>query len=214
MINIEDQEKLLLNIGKQLQKKITVYAIGGTAMMFQGLKQATLDIDLVFKNQEEKNIFKKATETLGYKDFDAIKAYGKKDNKPDMVSLGDVRIDLFVKKIISFQFTEEMQSRAVDTHEYQNLIIKIVDFHDIILLKCATDREKDKDDVKDIIENRRIDWDLIIQETKNQIKHGKETIAMNLGCFLEELNISEETLNKLFKIVEKQSKEKQKKLDS
>ena len=189
-----------------------MYAIGGTAMMFQGLKQATLDIDLVFKNQEEKEIFKSATKDLGYQDFDAIKAYGKKDNKPDMVSLGDVRFDLFVKKIIQFYFTREMQDRAIDTHEFQNLIIKIVNYHDIILLKCATDREKDKDDVRSIIQNKKINWNTILKETENQIKHGKETIAMDLGCFLEELNISGEVLDKLFKIVEKQSKEKRKKI--
>ncbi|MBI4919148.1 hypothetical protein HY837_04405, partial [archaeon] len=47
MISIEAQQKLLLAVSTNLKKKITVYAIGGTAMMFLGLKNSTLDIDLV-----------------------------------------------------------------------------------------------------------------------------------------------------------------------
>ena len=38
MISIEQQQKLLLNVSKELDKQINVYAIGGTAMMFLGFK--------------------------------------------------------------------------------------------------------------------------------------------------------------------------------
>ena len=47
MISIEAQQKLLLNISRRLKKPITAYAIGGTAMMFLGFKDSTLDIDIV-----------------------------------------------------------------------------------------------------------------------------------------------------------------------
>ena len=50
MITIDQQQKLFLNVANMLKKKITAYAIGGTAMMFLGIKDATLDIDLVFEN--------------------------------------------------------------------------------------------------------------------------------------------------------------------
>ena len=53
MITIDRQQQLLLTIAKKLPTKITVYAIGGTAMMFHGFKDATIDIDLVFESKKD-----------------------------------------------------------------------------------------------------------------------------------------------------------------
>ncbi len=60
MISIEQQQKLLLNLSRRLKRKIEVFAVGGTAMMFLGFKDSTLDIDLVFKNSDDREIFKEA----------------------------------------------------------------------------------------------------------------------------------------------------------
>ncbi|MFH1972781.1 MAG: DUF6036 family nucleotidyltransferase [archaeon] len=214
MIGVEEQEKLLLNVGKQLKKRITVYAIGGTAMMFLGFKDATLDIDLVFENENDRKVFIDAVESLGYKKMESVRIYGSKKNQPEMFKLGDARFDLFIDEVIHFRFSDKMKERAEKVHEFQNLIIKIADAHDIILMKCATDREKDKDDVRFILENKKVDFDIIIKEAKHQVGLGKETAVMELGEFLEDLKeivpdkIPQDVLNKLFKIVEKQAEEK------
>ncbi|MBS3141251.1 hypothetical protein J4405_03845 [Candidatus Woesearchaeota archaeon] len=215
MITIEQQQGLLLNISRRLDKKVTVYAIGGTAMMFLGFKDATLDIDLVFENEKDKEIFKKALKSLGYLEMDAMKVYGKKKNQPEMLKLDDERFDLFMVEVISFIFSETMQKRAEQIHQFENnLILKIANPHDIILMKCATDRLKDKDDAMKIINSVKIDWKILIQEAKKQIELGKERAAFDLGYFLEDLkrnfkvNIPQEVLDTLFSIVEKQAKEK------
>ena len=215
MITIEQQQGLLLNISRRLDKKVTVYAIGGTAMMFLGFKDATLDIDLVFENEKDKEIFKKALKSLGYLEMDAMKVYGKKKNQPEMLKLDDERFDLFMVEVISFRFSETMQKRAEQIHQFENnLILKIANPHDIILMKCATDRLKDKDDAMKIINSVKIDWKILIQEAKKQIELGKERAAFDLGYFLEDLkrnfkvNIPQEVLDTLFSIVEKQAKEK------
>lgn len=215
MITIDQQQKLLLNIARRLTKKITVYAIGGTAMMFLGFKDATLDIDLVFENERDRAVFKEAVKSLGYLEMDAIKVYGTKRNTPEMFKLEDERFDLFVVEVIDFIFSENMKKRAEQIHQFQdNLILKIADPHDIILMKCATDRIKDKDDARRIINSKKIDWDIIIDEAKKQIKLGKDRAAFDLGCFLEDLKtkmnieIPQDALDKLFSIVEKQAKDK------
>ncbi len=217
MITIEEQQNLLLNISRRLSKKITVYAIGGTAMMFLGLKDVTLDMDLVFENEKDRNIFKQAVNSLGYNNIDTIKIYNTRKNPPEMLSLGKERLDLFVVNVINFIFSENMQKRAEQTHQFgDKLILKIADPHDIILMKCATDRLKDRDDARKIISLKKIDWRIIIEEAKNQVKLGKETAVFEIGCFLEELkykigvNIPKETLNELFNLVKKQVTEKQK----
>lgn len=214
MIDIEEQNKLLLDIGKQFNKEITVYAIGGTAMMFLGLKDATLDIDLVFENKNSRKKFIETIESLGYIKMESRIVYGSKKNQPEMLKLGDVRFDLFVDEVIHFKFSNNMKEKADKVHKFQNLIIKIADPHDIILMKCATDREKDKIDVLNIIKNKKIDWNVIIEEAKHQVELGKETAILELGEFLEDLKkivpnkIPKEVLNELFTLVKKQMEEK------
>lgn len=218
MISIDEQQSLLLNAARRLKKKITVYAIGGTAMMFLGSKDSTLDIDLVFETEKARDSFREAITALGYKEMDAIKVYGAKKNQPKMFTRADERFDLFVRdNIIDFIFSENMQERSEHIHQFdENLFLKIADPHDIILMKCATDRLKDADDARKMIDNNKIDWDIIVAEAKNQVSLGKETAVFNLGEFLEKLkynmkvDIPKEVLDSLFRFVEEQAKEKQK----
>ncbi len=218
MITIDQQQKLLLNVARRLAQKITVYAIGGTAMMFLGFKEATLDIDLVFENEKGRTLFKEAVKSLGYLEMDAIKIYGVKRNTPEMFKLNDERFDLFVVEVVDFIFSEKMRQRAEQIHQFgDNLILKIANPHDIILMKCATDRLKDKDDARRIINSIKIDWDIIITEAKNQMELGKERAVFDLTGFLEDLrkmmgvSIPSKIMEKLFELVEKQVKEKKKK---
>ena len=216
MISIEAQQKLLLNISKRLKRPLEIYAIGGTAMMFLGFKDATVDIDLVFQSEEDRKIFKKSIEEIGYRKMDSVKVYGGKKNHPEMFTLGDERFDLFVHQVIDFIFSKEMMQRAAHTHRFNsNLILKIADPHDLIIMKCATDRKKDLDDARKIIEKGNINWETLIGEAKNQIKLGKTRAAWELGEFLEQLKdmklkVPQEVINQLFEIMEKQAEEKQK----
>ena len=218
MITIDQQQKLLLNIARRLTRKITVYAIGGTAMMFLGFKDATLDIDLVFENEKDRAVFKEAVTSIGYLEMDAIKVYGVKRNTPEMFKLNDERFDLFVVEVVDFIFSDDMRQRAEQTHQFgENLILKIANRHDIVLMKCATDRLKDKDDARRIINSTKLDWDIIIEEAKNQMKLGKERAVFDLTGFLEDLrkmmgvDIPSEIMEKLFELVERQIKEKKRK---
>src|SRR3989344_6786566 len=128
MISLGRQTNLFIVIGKRLKRKITAYAIGGTAMMFLGLKETTLDIDLVFENQKDKDAFKEAVKSLGYLEMDAIKVYNSRINRPEMFKLDDERFDLFVMKVIDFIFSENMQKRAEQTHQFgDTLTLKIAD---------------------------------------------------------------------------------------
>lgn len=218
MITIDKQQKLFLNIAKTLNKKVTAYAIGGAAMMFLGIKDSTLDIDLVFENESARDIFKKALKSLGYSEIKGMKVYGAGSSQPEMLMLADERFDLFVIDVIDFVFSGNMRKRAESMHQFgENLIFKIADPHDIILMKCATDRLKDIDDARKIIGLGNIKWELLVEEAENQIQLGKVKAAFELGYFLEELKnkmkvkIPQKILDALFEIVRKQAEEKQKK---
>jgi len=215
MISIEQQSKMLANISKELGKPITAYAVGGTAMMFLGFKEATLDIDLVFTNERERELFKEAIEKLGYREMNPVQVYGARKNQPIMLKLDDARFDLFKIKVIDFIFSESMQKRAEETHQFgDNLVLKIANPHDIILMKCATDRLKDKDDAIRIIKSAQINWSIIIEEARNQVKLGEERAIFELGCFLEDIKkivgemIPGKVMDELFELVQKQADNK------
>lgn len=220
MINVNEQQDLLLGIANKLKREIIVYAVGGTAMMFHGMKDTTRDIDLVFNNEEDREDFEKAAKSLGYKEFDSVIVYGAgKENQPVMLARGKgeaERFDLFNYNVISFFFSENMKKRSENTFEFgQNLILKIADVHDLILMKCATNRQKDAEDVQTIInESPKIDWEKIIEESKHQVVLGKTRAIWDLGDFLDRLkdelgvDIPQEVINELLDLVRKQAEEK------
>ena len=172
---------------------------------------------MVFETQQDRDIFKQAIKEIGYREMDSVIVYGKKQNQPEVFTLGDERLDLFVVNVISFYFSKNMMERAQNIHKFNNLILKVADFHDLIIMKCATDRKKDIDDARRIIEKNKINWNIIISEAKNQISLGKNLAAFYLGEFLENLkykmkvNIPKEVIDQLFEIVKKQAEEKQSK---
>jgi hypothetical protein len=80
-----------------------------------------------------------------------------------------------------------MKKRANDIHEFgDKLIVKIANLHDIILMKCVTDRVKDMEDIKSIISNSQIEWDIILGEAKRQIELGrKRPVFYLIGTLLD-----------------------------
>src|SRR3989344_1077960 len=168
MISILEQQTLLLNISRQLKREITAFAIGGTAMMFHNLKDSTKDIDIVFSSIEDRKDFIIAAKKIGWVNFSAEVVYGEKKNIPIMLRLVEERLDLFLNEVIDFTFSKEMQKRATAIRQFEkNFIIKAADYPDIILMKCATDRPKDIDDARTIINNKDIEWQIILEEAKN-----------------------------------------------
>jgi len=213
MINFEDQLDLFKIIGKELKTKLECIAIGGTAMMFYGFKNATKDVDLVFLNRKDLNEVKEALYNSGFKEKDNIKIfenYELIEKKPIMMEGKETRFDLFCKEIICFNMSETIVNRIKEIHEFDNLIIKIVSPEDIILLKCATEREKDRDDAAEIIKKYNINWEIIIKEALHQTELDKPLFIVFLYEFLLELkedfkgDIPKDVLSKLLKLSEKE----------
>ena len=191
MINVKDQEDLFRLIADYLEKDLSCIAIGGTAMMFSGYKTTTKDIDLVFKDSNDRDIFIKAISELGYKEKSLLNVYDEKrrelKSKPKMFSRGNERFDLFVKEVFGFEVNQDIVQRA-DFLGKKELIIQIIGKEDLVLLKAVTSREKDLEDIETIIKiEKNIDWSYIIEEV---IKQNNQWFILDL----------EETMQKLKKI--------------
>ena len=218
MIDITQQEKMLISIGNAIKKKIEIYAIGGTAMMLRNIKDATLDVDLVFDKKEDREEFVVVLKKLGAKPSNVTLIYGLKENTPLTYTLNNARFDLFMNKIITSTFSNNMKERAKQIHEFgNNLIVKPAFPEDVIIMKSATARNKDDDDIVKIIQKNKIDWKIIVGEAKEQVKLGNETAVLALGEKLERLNnlklieTPKETLDSLWNLLKKQIDKKIKK---
>ncbi len=222
MINLNNQEALFNEIGRALLKKLIVFSIGGTAMMLQGLKGETLDIDLVFDKENDRKLFIETLEKMKFRKDDkrVIEMYGLKKNTPVMLRLesGDFTFDLFLNKIISSVFSEGMKKRATQTHEFGgNLVIKVADPTDILIMKSVTGRAKDNEDIISIINDNKLNWDVVLDEAKEQVRLGNETAIIGLGEKLEKLInqniilVPKSVTDILWKLFREQVKKKSKK---
>lgn len=210
MINVTGQSRLFEAIGKSLKKRVEVFLIGGSAMLYYNAKQATKDIDIVTSSNDGFNELRKTLLAMGFsikKPFINTKYDGVEIDKPVMLELGEQRIDLFRNRIICFRLSEAMKSRVAQAHEYANLVVKVASPEDIILLKCATERAGDRIDAKELISSYNINWDTIIKEAQFQSKSG-ELFTVYLYDFLQELkedldvDIRKEVLRSIRKICE------------
>ena len=168
MINTQDQEELFRLIADYLEKDVECLAIGGTAIMFHGYKSTTKDIDLVFKNKEDRSKFIRAIEKLGYAQKSLLLLYDEKrrtnKNKPVVYSRGDERFDLFVHDVFGFEIEF---GNFVQRHDYignKELVIFTAPKEYLIILKAVTSREKDYEDIETIVKaEKNIDWKSIVE---------------------------------------------------
>src|SRR3989338_8078011 len=218
MINITDQNELFNLIGAKLDEKVECLAIGGSAMMFYGAKTETKDVDLVFLDKKSFNLAKKALYDIGFNEKKNIKPifahYDIAKDKPVMMEGRDTRFDLFLNEVIGFKISSSIADRVKEVHEFGNLIIKTISPEDIISLKCATEREKDRNDAASLIEKFNIDWEVIIKESIHQTEIGGDVFPAFLFDFLYELKedfkikIPKEVIKKVMKIAEEMIVEK------
>ena len=177
MINTQDQEQLFRLIADYLEKDISCIAIGGTAMMFAGYKTATKDIDLVFSKEADRKAFVKAIEQLGYKQHALMHIYDEQRKqhpaKPQMYTRGDERFDLFVNTVFGYKLSwnQEVMTERHDFIGRKELVVYVVSKEELILLKAITGRERDYEDITDIVKiEKDIMWDMIIDKAINQAR--------------------------------------------
>ncbi len=208
MIKIKDQEDLFALIADYLEEDIICIAIGGTAMMFEGYKTTTKDIDLVFKDNNDRQIFIKAIERLGYSKRSLKFVYDEKKlkskDKPLMYSRGEERFDLFVKNVFGVEVNFENFLKRHDYIGKKELVILTLSKEDLILFKSVTKREKDYEDIETIVKlEPNIDWNMIVDSAIKQRKNNS-WILIDLEEKLQRLKkitiIRSSVFDKIYKI--------------
>ena len=149
MIDRNELVKWLRSIDKKLHSKITLIAVGGTAMTLLGLKSSTRDIDFCIKSDEKK-------------DFE--KALDKK-----------FKIDIFSDGyIFSEQLPADYVEKSKEIAKMKNITLKALNPVDIIITKAARFIARDEEDIEAL--SKYVDKDELIKRFNEVLKSysGKE----------------------------------------
>ena len=191
MIRFQEQLEFFKLIGGGLKERVACFVIGGSAMMFYGAKDETKDVDLVFLEEDGLDMIKQDLSKMGFDEKQSLvtifRRYEKARNTPVMMVRGEERFDLFLREIITMKMSETIIDRAREAHEFGNLLIHVIAPEDILLLKSATEREKDKADALSLIQKFKLDWKIIVEESLHQTKLGQHLFPVFLFDFLYEL---------------------------
>jgi len=212
MVTYDDQIDLFRLISKNLKRDVECYAFGGTAMLFYGYKDDTKDIDLVFENKDEIDEFIDVVKNLGFEWTTPTGIYIpeklKDKNKPLMFKRGEIRFDLFSKKIFRTNISEKMKEDLFAIHEFREkyvLKIKVLRKEHLVLLKSITERQNDFDDIKNILlKEKNFDWQYLIDEAIWQHENGDDWILLDIEKTMQQLKkdffIEEKFFEQLYKI--------------
>ncbi len=211
---IEDQRKIFELIGEKLKERINIWVIGGSAMLYYGFKEVTKDIDIVLDTKKDKEMMEKVLKELGFREKPAGMLYGEREDLPLLLQRGEDRFDVFYKKIFNVYLSKEMKERVSKAYNYGNLMVEVVSSEDIVLLKSVTERAGDRLDAAEIIKRVKVNWDVLIKESVNQMKLSKDIVPLSLYDFLNELKedlkveIPKEIIEKVGDICEKEFKKR------
>ena len=177
---------LFEEIGAALKSPLTAYVIGGENMRIKGLKESTVDYDLVVKSEKSFKLLARILEKIGYRT-----AVLRNSPDGDRAPLSGVfehaskpTVDLFVKSVFDrLEVSGEMEKRS-KTLAHRNLNVGLLSDEDVFLLKAAACREGDLDDMaalagvetdgKEEPEGRSLDWGVVWSEILWQNKAAGE----------------------------------------
>jgi len=168
-------EELFYEINENLTVKVNVYIIGGAVLLFEGLKPATKDIDLILKDKDEFNFFNKSLITINFREEYPSGLYKKMELNKIMVR-EDYRIDAFLKKVCKkFALSNDMIKRSNEILSLKNISVNKCSNEDIFLFKSMTERTGDLEDCIELIK-KGLNWNEIKNEMFNQIETNGEDV--------------------------------------
>lgn len=166
----EDLNKLFEDIDNNISEKVHFYVIGGAMLLYHGLKESTKDVDIVVDNEKEFLLIQRTLKKLNFVIKVPTFEY-KRVNLSQIFIQEDFRIDLFHKLACKgFQLTDTMKKRALKIVELKHLMVSLCSNEDVFLFKTFTEREADITDCLSLAQKKKIDWNIILEEVKRQIK--------------------------------------------
>lgn len=179
-------------IGKEIEKPLKIFIIGGGNMMIKGLKPLTKDVDIVAVSDSDFNYFIGKIKSIGFKQPREIEPAYQKLDALIFEKEGFPRIDIFNQRVCrAIKLSKEIAKNAELYRKFGNLFVMLLSNDDLFLLKSITDREGDFEDAK-ILARRGVDWKRVLNEIFLQEKLTKRYFSFSVLDTLEILSETEE----------------------
>jgi hypothetical protein len=177
----EEINELFEQLGQVLEQKVEALLIGGAVMLELGLKDATKDIDVVCRNEEDKERLLEAAKSLGFEVFGPEKRHERLGVKRLAVK-GGRNLDIFAKRIsYDFDLSEAMWQRATRIRSFGSLVVRDASLEDIFIMKLIANRPGDAKDCAALF-SAVLDYDSVYREIEAQYRkagEAKEKIWIN-----------------------------------
>lgn len=146
-IGINSLFELLNSISQFADRKIRLYALGGTALTIRGIKPSTLDIDINVGSESEYQYISGLFEEMGFK----------KDGTMKWTTQEGLRFDLFhSSNILGTQLLPDSLKNAKFIRRFGSIELYTLSLENIIISKLARGFDRDFDDIKLILEKEKI----------------------------------------------------------
>jgi predicted nucleotidyltransferase len=151
-----------------LRDRVNIYIIGGGAMSFQNLKDATKDIDVIVGSGIEMEQLGDALARMDYF-VPAIRVpYKKMQASLIMENQDGFRWDIFVNVVCGgLRLSNSMMDRALTLFSMDRLSVHMFSLEDIFVFKSVTSRERDREDMY-LLFLQGLDFDVIRNEIIRQ----------------------------------------------
>ena len=176
-------------LGGGLKTSLEIYLIGGGAMSFLNLKDATKDIDVVVSDTSD---LSSLVEALKERDYEKVKEpdteYEKLGASAILENEDSCRFDIFDRQVADkLIFSEGMKERSEVLMAPGNLTVKLTSSEDIFLFKSVAGRSTDIDDMNTLVQTG-LDFDTVEEEIERQTELlDEELFVTYIGEALGEL---------------------------
>ena len=177
----EEINELFEQLGQVLEQRVEALLIGGAVMLELGLKDATKDIDVVCRSEEDKERLLAAAKALGFEIVGPEKRHERLGVKRLAVK-GGRNLDIFAERIsYDFDLSEAMWQRATRIRSFGSLVIRDASLEDIFIMKLIANRPGDAPDCSNLV-IAGLDFDAVYREIEAQYRkagEAKEKIWIN-----------------------------------
>ncbi len=146
--NAESLFELLQSISKFIDIKIRMYALGGTALTLLNIKKSTLDVDINIATKKEYDYTLKTFDDIGFKRIGTMR----------WISQEGLAFDIFHgSNIMGTDLLSDCLNKSKFIRSFGNIELYTLHLLDIIISKLARGDTRDFEDIKSILENKKID---------------------------------------------------------
>lgn len=150
--NLKDLESFLQLIA-DLDTKIELFAIGGTAMVIRNIKESTKDIDFLTTLDQKK--IRELFSLAGLVEKEKSRLY-------NVWYLDDIRIDLFYDEfIMGITLPDDWKKLSEHIMDIGKVRLYILNWYDIIITKIARSEQRDIEDILEIMKKQKIDLKIL-----------------------------------------------------